>query len=75
VLQGHRCAHKLLQNHCLTASMHTGGEVFKRVEASGAVMITLISVQQSSCYSLMDRNKAVVVCDLQQFAVHHRDQH
>jgi len=73
VLHGHRCAHKPLQTHCLTASTHkAGGDVFKRTEASEALMTKLISEQQSSCYLFMDNNKAAVICDLQQFTVHHK---
>jgi hypothetical protein len=74
VLHGHKCAHKPLQIRCLTASMHkAGGDVFKCTEASGAATIKLISEQQSSCYLLTDNNKAAIMCDLQQFTVHHRD--
>jgi len=70
----HRHAHKSLQTHCLTASTHkAGSDVFKSMEASGAVTIKFISQQQSSCYLLMDNHKVAVMCDLQQFTVHHRD--
>ena len=65
------CRHNVLQPAC---TKQAPGEVFEHMEASAVVMIKLISQQQSSCYSLMDNNKAAVMCDLQQFTVHHRDQ-
>ena len=75
VLHGHRCAHKPLQTHRLTASTHkAGGDLFKCKEASGAVTIKLILDQHSSCYLFVDNNKGAVMCDLQQFTVHHKDQ-